>query len=53
MRKPKDSHMPAHPIRQNFAESRKSRINLVRWVVWLGKRTRILKNVWIPGDGEF
>lgn len=35
MRKPKDSHMPAQLILQNFAESRKYKINSVRWVALL------------------
>ena len=33
MRKQKDSHTPSRQIPQNFAESRKYKINSVRWAV--------------------
>lgn len=35
MRKQKDSLMPSLPIPQNFAESRKYKINSVRWAALL------------------
>lgn len=35
MRKQKDSHLPSRLIPQNFAESRKYRINSVRWATLL------------------
>lgn len=38
MRKLKDSHTPSHPIPQNFVESRKYKINSVRWAALLKER---------------
>lgn len=35
MRRQKDSHMPSQLIPQNFAESRKCKINSVRWAALL------------------